>query len=54
MAPRDVVTDKLNLVKPFDVKILNTLTSEEDIGKQIIEAGDFERYAQENTLVIEI
>ena len=53
MASRDVIVDKLNLIKSFDVKILNTLTSEEDIEKEIIETGDFERYVQENILVIE-
>ena len=41
----------INLIKSFDVKILNT--SEEDIEKGIIETGDFERYVQENILVIE-
>ena len=44
MASRDVIVDKLNLIKSFDVNILNTLTSEEDIEKEIIETGDFERY----------
>ena len=53
MVSRDVIADKLNLIKSFDVKILNTPTSEEDIGKEIIETGDFERYVQENILVIE-
>ena len=53
MVSRDVIVDKLNLIKSFDVKILNTPTSEEDIGKEIIETGDFERYVQENILVIE-
>ena len=33
--------------------MLNTLTPEEDIEKEIIETGDFERYVQENILVIE-
>ena len=28
-----VLIDKLNLTKSFDVKILNTLTSEEDVEK---------------------
>ena len=46
MASRDVIVDKLNLIKSFDVKILKTLTSEEDIEKEIIETGDFERYVQ--------
>ena len=27
---RDVIVDKLNLIKSFDVKTLNTLTSDED------------------------
>ena len=53
MASRDVIIDKLNLIKSFDVKILNTLTSEEDIEKEITETGDFERYVKENILVIE-
>ena len=44
MASCDVIVDKLNLIKSFDVKILNTLTSEEDIEKEIIETGDFKRY----------
>ena len=44
MASRDVIVDKLNLIKSFDVKILNTLTSEEDIEKEIIETGNFKRY----------
>ena len=39
-----VIVEKLNLIKSFDVNILNTLTSEEDIEKEIIETGDFERY----------
>ena len=34
MASRDVIVDKLNLIKSFDVKILNTVTSEEDIKKK--------------------
>ena len=46
MVSRDVIVDKLNLIKSFDVKILNTPTSEEDIEKEIIETGDFERYVQ--------
>ena len=33
--------------------MLNTFTPEEDIEKEIIETGDFERYVQENILVIE-
>ena len=53
MASRDVIIDKLNLIKSFDVKLLNTLTSEEDIEKEIIENDEFERYVQENILVIE-
>ena len=53
VASRDVIVDKLNLIKSFDVKILNTLTSEEDIEKEIIETGDFERCVHENILVIE-
>ena len=53
MALRDVIIDKLNLIKSFDTKILNTLTSEENIEKEIIETGDFEWYVQENILVIE-
>ena len=53
IASRDVIVDKLNLIKSFDVNILNTLTSEEDIEREIIETGDFERYVQENSLVIE-
>ena len=53
MASRDVIVDKLNLIKSFDVKILNTLTSEEDIEKEIIETCDFESYVQENILAIE-
>ena len=52
MASRDVIVDKLNLIKSFDVKILNTLTSEVDIEKEIIVTGDFERYVQENILEI--
>ena len=47
MASTDVVIDKLNLIKSFDVKISNTLTSEEDIEKEIIETGGFEAYVQE-------
>ena len=35
MASRDVVVDKLNLIKSFDVKILNALTSEENIKKEM-------------------
>ena len=31
IASRDVIVDKLNLIKSFDVNILNTLTSEDDI-----------------------
>ena len=53
MASRDVIVDKLNLIKSVDVKILNTLTSEEDIEKEIIETCDFESYVQENILAIE-
>ena len=52
MASRDVIVDKLNLIKSFDVKILNSLTSEVDIEKEIIVTGDFERYVQENILEI--
>ena len=37
MSLRDVIIDKLNFIKSFDVKILNILTSEEDIEKEIIE-----------------
>ena len=33
MTSHDVIVDKLNLIKSFDAKILNTLTSEEDIKK---------------------
>ena len=47
MASTDVIIDKLNLIKSFDVKISNTITSEEDIEKEIIETGDFETYVQE-------
>ena len=50
---RDVIADRLNLIKSFDVKILNNLTSEEDIEKKCFETGDFERYVQEDILVIE-
>ena len=35
MASRDVAVDKLNLIKSFDVKILNALTSEENIKKEM-------------------
>ena len=54
MASRDIIVD--NLMKFFDVKIvknLKGLTSQEDIEKEIIEAGDLERYVQENILVFE-
>ena len=34
MASRDDIIDKRNLIKSFDVKILNTLTFEEDIEKK--------------------
>ena len=44
MASLDVIIEKLNLIKPFDVKILNTPTSEEDTTKEIIETGEIERY----------
>ena len=37
MSLRDVIIDKLNFIKSFDVKIFNILTSEEDIEKEIIE-----------------
>ena len=37
-----VIVDKRNLIKSFDVKILNTLTSEEDREK------DLERYPSRN------
>ena len=47
MASTDVIIDNLNLIKSFDVKISNTLTSDEDIEKEIIETGDFETYVQE-------
>ena len=30
MASRDAIIDELNLIKSFDVKIVNSLTSEED------------------------
>ena len=50
---KTTIVDKLNLIKSFDVKILNTLTSDDDIEKEIIETVDFERYVQENILVIE-
>ena len=30
MVSRDLIVDKLNLIKSFDVKTLNTLTSDED------------------------
>ena len=53
MASHDVILDKFNLIKSFDVKNLHALTSEEDIEKEIIETGDFERYVQENILAIE-
>ena len=53
MASCDVIVDKLNLIKSFDVKNLHALTSEEDIEKEIIETDDFERYVQEDILVIE-
>ena len=53
MASCDVIVDKLNLIKSFDVKNLHALTSEEDIEKEIIETDDFERYVQENILAIE-
>ena len=53
MASCDVIIDKLNLRKSL-IKVLNTLSSEEDIEKKIIDTGDFERYVQENILVIEI
>ena len=53
MASRDITIDKYNLIKPFDLKISNTVTSEEDIEKEIIETGNFERSGQENILVIE-
>ena len=53
MDSRDVIVDKLNLIKSFDVRILNALTSEEGIEKEIIETCDFEMYVQENILVIE-
>ena len=33
MASHDVIVDKLNLIKSFDAKILNTLTSDEDVKK---------------------
>ena len=33
-------------------KFLNTLTSEKDIEKEIVETSGFERYVQENILVI--
>ena len=53
MDSRDVVVDNRKLIKSLDVRILNTLTSEEDIEKEIIETCDFEMYVQENILVIE-
>ena len=53
MVSRDVIVDKLDFIKSFDIKFLDTLTSEEDIEKEITETGDFERYVQENILVIE-
>ena len=53
IASHDVIVDKLNLIKFFNVNILNTLTSEEDKEKEIIETGDFERYVHENISVIE-
>ena len=53
MVSRDVIVDKLDFKKSFDIKILNTLTSKEDIEKEITETGDFERYVQENISVIE-
>ena len=54
MASCDVIVDKLNLIKSFDVKNLRALTSEEDIEKEIIETDDFERYVQEDILDISI
>ena len=48
MASPDLIVDKRNLIKSFDVKILNTLTSEEDREKEIIETGDLERYPSHN------
>ena len=35
MASRDVIVDKINLIKSFDVKILNALTSEENVKKEM-------------------
>ena len=36
IASRDVIVDKLKIIKSFDVKILNTLASEEDIEKKLL------------------
>lgn len=36
MASLDIIKDKRNLVKSFDVKILSTLTFEEDIEKKLL------------------
>ena len=37
MASRHVIIDKTNLLKSFNVIILNSFTSEEDMEKEIIE-----------------
>ena len=48
MASPDAIVDKRNLIKSFDVNILNTLTSEVDREKEINETGDLERYPSRN------
>ena len=37
MASRHIIRDKTNLLKSFNVIILNSFTSEEDMEKEIIE-----------------
>ena len=37
MASRHIIIDKTNLLKSFNVIILNSFTSEEDMEKEIIE-----------------